>query len=231
MSCQISINCTKPKEELVEKLKQAVLSQNGTFTGDTTSGSFKAKTPLGTFEASYTINQDLITIHVTEKPFLISCKRIEKEINDYLNAHAVINESFQFEEYSETMQFAAPVYSLMVSKIDLRKTPQSGDYRAGASIKQEAESDNKDSWHGGENKYDGNSASIPVNFFLGGLGSAEVVSLFIGLDDDAEDAGNESKSEDQLHLKFKVFPTGGKEKLYDHQEGDWSIVVHYTLTN
>ena len=129
-----------------------------------------------------------------------------------------------------TSKSYAQDYTLKVTKIDMKKTPQSGDWRAGATIKQESEPDNRDSWHGGESKFDGPDASIPVNLNVGGLKSGEMMSLFIGLDDDAEDAGNESKSEDKLYLKFKVFPSNGKEKLFAHQEGDWSIVIHYTLS-
>lgn len=122
--------------------------------------------------------------------------------------------------------YAQGDFTLKISKIDMKKTPQSGDWRAGAKICQEADKDNQDSWHGGENKFSGSNASLPVNLELSGLKSAEIASLFIGLDDDAEDAGNESKSEDKLDVKFKVFPTGGKEKLYSYSTGDWSIVVH-----
>ena len=129
-----------------------------------------------------------------------------------------------FTKYSKTGDF-----TLKITKIDMKKTPQSGDWRAGCRISQEAEKDNQDSWHGGENKYDGPDASLPVNLELSGLNSGEMMSLFIGLDDDAEDAGNESKSEDKLYVKFKVFGTGDKEKLYSYSSGDWSIVVHYTL--
>ena len=121
-------------------------------------------------------------------------------------------------------------YNLKISKIDMKKTPQSGDWRAGARVSQESEKDNQDSWHGGESKFDGPDASIPVNLELSGLHSGELISLFIGSDDDAEDAGNESKSEDKLYVKFKVFGSGGKEKLYSYSTGDWSILIHYSLS-
>jgi len=62
---------------------------------------------------------------------------------------------------------------------------------------------------------------------LGGLSSGEEVVLFLGLDDDAEDAGGD-KAEDKHEVTFKVF-TSSKEKVYDYASGDWSMRIHYTL--
>jgi hypothetical protein len=64
---------------------------------------------------------------------------------------------------------------------------------------------------------------------LGGIGAADNISIFIGLDDDAEDAGSMSTAEDKLTITFKVFPTPNKEKVFSHSGGDWSVMIHYTL--
>lgn len=84
MSCKIEINYPQPKEEAVQKLKDAILANNGTFNGNTTMGHFKVPTGIGLFEVQYTINGDLIKIDVLKKPLVISCEKIEKEIRQYL---------------------------------------------------------------------------------------------------------------------------------------------------
>jgi len=118
-------------------------------------------------------------------------------------------------------------YTLKISKIEMKKTPQSGTWRAGVSIRQKAEPDNRDSWHGGETEFEGAGAVLPAKLELGGLSSGEEVVLFLGLDDDAEDAGGD-KAEDKHEVTFKVF-TSSKEKVYDYASGDWSMRIHYTL--
>lgn len=120
-------------------------------------------------------------------------------------------------------------YILKIGKIEMKKTPQHGGWRAGVTIYQEAEKDNRDSWHGGEKEFSGADASLPVSLELGGLSAAEKVALFVGLDNDAEDAGSESAS-DKITVSFKVFPSGSKEKVYDFSDGNWSIRITYTLT-
>lgn len=119
-------------------------------------------------------------------------------------------------------------YVLKIDRIEMKKTPQSGTWRAGVSVRQSKEPDNRDSWHGGETEFEGAGAVLPCRLELGGLSLGEEIILFFGLDDDAEDAGGD-KAEDKLEIKFKVFPTVDKEKIYDFAAGDWSTRIHYTL--
>lgn len=87
--CRFSINYPKPKDELVEKLRSAILQTNGLFEGDQSRGVFQGNTPVGNFSGSYTIQDDIINVHVDNKPWLISCSRIESEINNYINSGTV----------------------------------------------------------------------------------------------------------------------------------------------
>ncbi|MGH2666514.1 hypothetical protein [Flavobacterium sp.] len=89
MSCKIEINYPQPKDEAVQKLKDAVMGNGGTFEGNVSKGHFKVPTPIGSFEIEYTIDGDLITIIVLKKPFVISCERIEKEIYKYLEDNSI----------------------------------------------------------------------------------------------------------------------------------------------
>lgn len=85
--CNFSINYPKPKDQLVSHLKAAILSQgNAQFEGDNTRGAF-AFTAMGfNIAGSYAIIEDVIDVNITDKPFLVSCSRIESEIRKYLGA-------------------------------------------------------------------------------------------------------------------------------------------------
>lgn len=83
--CNFSINYPKPKEELVTKLRSAILSQsNAQFEGDDTSGVFGLTAMGFDIAGKYTIEGDDIEVNITDKPFLVSCSRIESELRKYL---------------------------------------------------------------------------------------------------------------------------------------------------
>ena len=89
MSCKFSIYYPKPKSELVSELERAILKTNGEFYGDTTKGVFEGRTTVGGFSGFYIIDEDTINVTIEKKPFLVSCGRIEDEINNYLNTGTV----------------------------------------------------------------------------------------------------------------------------------------------
>lgn len=84
MSCKFTIRYSKPKETLVNQLRDAISKVNGQFAGDTSAGSFKGQTPIGGFSGSYKVEGDDIHVNIDDKPFLVGCSRIEKEIRNYL---------------------------------------------------------------------------------------------------------------------------------------------------
>lgn len=85
MSCQFTINYPGPKDEIIAKLQKAILSTGGKFNGDTTNGAFEGNTPVGDFSGRYSIDGDSVSVLIDKKPWLVSCGRIEDEINNYLN--------------------------------------------------------------------------------------------------------------------------------------------------
>ncbi len=85
MSCQFSINYPGEKQEIIDKLQSAIANGGGQFNGDTMNGMFRGKTPIGDFTGNYFIDGDSINVTIDKKPFLVSCGRIEDEINKYLN--------------------------------------------------------------------------------------------------------------------------------------------------
>ncbi|MBF6608024.1 MAG: hypothetical protein ITG00_04720 [Flavobacterium sp.] len=85
MSCQFTIHYPQPKELLVAQLEDAMRKTNGEFNGDALGGVFSGNTPVGGFSGSYSIDGDMIFVTIDKKPWLVSCGRIEDEINNYLN--------------------------------------------------------------------------------------------------------------------------------------------------
>lgn len=83
--CNFSISYPRPKEQLVAQLKSAILSQSKAhFEGDNTTGAF-AFTAMGFgIAGNYVIEGDIIEVNITDKPFLVSCSKIESEIRKYL---------------------------------------------------------------------------------------------------------------------------------------------------
>jgi len=61
----------------LNKAKAAIESQNGNFSGDTTSGDFDVTVFANTIKGSYTITGKNLHLTITDKPFLIPCSTIE----------------------------------------------------------------------------------------------------------------------------------------------------------
>ena len=90
MKCAFIINYPHPKEAAIQKLMTAVIERAGIFKWDSTQGYLKVNTRVGVFEVKYTIHKDDITVSVLKKPVLISWKRIEKEVREYLENSAAM---------------------------------------------------------------------------------------------------------------------------------------------
>jgi hypothetical protein len=82
--CQFSISFSGDPETLIQRVRQEIERARGTFSGDSTQGNFGVKTGLGSIEGNYQIAGQAISITITDKPFFISCERIEKELTGYM---------------------------------------------------------------------------------------------------------------------------------------------------
>lgn len=82
--CQFSIPFTGDAESLTQRAKTEIINMSGSFNGDSTQGAFRAKTPLGFIEGAYQIANQQIELSIHKKPFLLSCKRIEKELRSVM---------------------------------------------------------------------------------------------------------------------------------------------------
>lgn len=83
--CNFSIEYTGDKDELIGRFRSTIKAQtNGQFEGDVTNGAFSLTAMGFNIFGNYIIKGDLIQVNITEKPFLLSCSRIESEVKRYL---------------------------------------------------------------------------------------------------------------------------------------------------
>lgn len=76
-ACNFSIPISASAESVINKARNAVVSQGGTFNGDTSSGSFKVSVMGSSIKGSYTIANNEMNISIDSKSFLIPCGAIE----------------------------------------------------------------------------------------------------------------------------------------------------------
>ena len=84
--CSFSIPVYGNSDELIGKAESAITGNNGTFSGTATEGSFEISVFIGSIKGNYRINGNLMDIIITDKPFMISCSRIEEELRKYLQS-------------------------------------------------------------------------------------------------------------------------------------------------
>lgn len=71
---------------MIRNLETAILNQHGVFLGDENTGEFSFSTMGFTFRGTYAIEGDLVSVEITDKPFLVTCKKIETEIKKYIES-------------------------------------------------------------------------------------------------------------------------------------------------
>ncbi len=84
-ACNFTIAFTKPVAEILEKAKQTVESQSGTFNGDEKEGRFDITVFGNTVVGTYTIDCNNLNIDIIEKPFMVPCSMIESFLTGKLN--------------------------------------------------------------------------------------------------------------------------------------------------
>ena len=77
MACQFSIQFSGSAEEILQKAKQAVTSQGGTFEGDLNAGNFDVSLLSNRVSGSYIVSNQQLDLTITEKPMFIPCNAIE----------------------------------------------------------------------------------------------------------------------------------------------------------
>jgi hypothetical protein len=78
--CSFSLPFSGTPEALLQRARHEISNAGGAMNGNDTSGTFQAKTPLGSIQGTYEIVGQSIQLNITKKPFIISCKRIQREL-------------------------------------------------------------------------------------------------------------------------------------------------------
>lgn len=83
MDNQFTVNYPGDKSQLLNKIRN-MIGDKGRLSGDDQQGNFEGSTPVGSFQGSYNIEGDDITITIDKKPFLVSHSRIRDEFEKAL---------------------------------------------------------------------------------------------------------------------------------------------------
>jgi len=78
--CNITIDFSGNGEELIKSAEQAISGAGGSFSADNSEGKFAINSPLGKVSGTFVVQGQSFNISITDKPFLVSCDRIEQEL-------------------------------------------------------------------------------------------------------------------------------------------------------
>lgn len=78
--CNIAIDFNGESEELIRSAEQAISGAGGAFSGNNSEGKFAINSPLGKVSGTYTVIGQTFNISIVDKPFLVSCSKIEDEL-------------------------------------------------------------------------------------------------------------------------------------------------------
>lgn len=85
--CNFSIPFAGGADILIEKAKSAITGNGGIFNGDYSAGNFVISTPVGKVSGFYTVENQNFNIGIDDKPFLVSCSKIENTLREALAAN------------------------------------------------------------------------------------------------------------------------------------------------
>lgn len=81
----MNIDFSGEAADMIEKARAAILGEEGEFNGDASSGNFSIPVLGSDVVGNYTVTGSTFNISITEKPMLISCRRIEDELREYID--------------------------------------------------------------------------------------------------------------------------------------------------
>ncbi|MFL5330129.1 MAG: hypothetical protein ACJ8C4_14605 [Gemmataceae bacterium] len=78
------ITVTGDLQSAFDRAKSQITAAGGTFTGNANGGSFSGQVPvMGSIAGQYTVSGNVVTVTITDKPFLVPCATIEKKVREY----------------------------------------------------------------------------------------------------------------------------------------------------
>ena len=74
-------------QEVLTQVEREIHNEGGIFRGDLTSGDISVGTPLGEVKGSYKVEETVIKITITKKPFLLTESRVKEELIKYFDKY------------------------------------------------------------------------------------------------------------------------------------------------
>ena len=78
--CDFTIDFIGNGEELIRAAEQAISNAGGSFSSTDSEGQFVIKSPMGKISGTFIVLGQSFNISITDKPYLVSCDRIEEEL-------------------------------------------------------------------------------------------------------------------------------------------------------
>lgn len=83
--CNFKIDFNEPTEKLIERAKNGIISIGGTFKEEgTLKGNYTIPTKAGKITGNYVVQNNTVAFEITDKPIVVTCKKIEDELKKYL---------------------------------------------------------------------------------------------------------------------------------------------------
>jgi hypothetical protein len=82
--CSFKFKLETNPAETIEKVREKIEKEGGTFNGDENEGKFYLPTPVGIIEGSYQRTADELKIDITKKPAILPCSMLEGELKKRL---------------------------------------------------------------------------------------------------------------------------------------------------
>jgi hypothetical protein len=78
--CSFNIPFSGAADSLLQRARHEITRAGGSMNGDDLAGTFQAKTPIGSIQGNYLVQGQLMVMNITKKPFILSCKKIQREL-------------------------------------------------------------------------------------------------------------------------------------------------------
>lgn len=85
-SCRFELDFPGSASTLVDTIRAHVSQAGGRLEGSSETGNFLLPTPVGEFEGLYTIEEQVIRVEVTNKPFFVPCSAIEAKLTEVVKS-------------------------------------------------------------------------------------------------------------------------------------------------
>ena len=84
MAYSFEIPFNDDPNSIINRARNTIQGAQGTFSGDTNTGEFAVPAKIGTVEGNYAIQNNVLRVTITKKPFIAPYSMIEDALRKYL---------------------------------------------------------------------------------------------------------------------------------------------------